>query len=362
MAIYIVITLLLVLGSSHVSSIERQKRRRKVESAYCLMAYAVLIFMSAFRGASVGTDTPVYMANYELMRELDFSKIFELYSIYIGYYIPVKLCCDLHAPVQVWQGIVAAVYITSMAKLFSRYSEDRLFSVLCFFLMGSFAFSLAGMKQTFAMGLVLWGFLFFLKRRYALMTLLTVWAYFVHPVTVVFVLAYPLFFIRDSKAFYLVLLVLAAVTAVAFQFIIVYATSVMGIEKLAEYLEEESSATATGLIYYVLLLLLPFSTYQSKLRKRNDPFMRFVFGMCVLCTVFQIFAFANANAFRLSLYYLPFFALYLPNITSGKNHLLKAVTAVMIIFFFFYTTRDGSSTCPYLFIWDDPLTKSMLPQ
>lgn len=361
MFIYILVILLILFLRTQLSSIGNVSVYRKTENRYLSVVCWVLILISALRGETVGADTVMYMHEYLNMDSQSYAEILRDKD-YVGFYLPAKILANLNIPLQIWLGLVAMTYVLPVTALIRRYSNDKLYAMLCFYLMGAFSFSLAGLKQTMAMGLLLVGLLAFLDKKYFYAILFSAWAYYCHKTCVVFVVAYPLYYFRNYKHYYMVLIPVIVFVIVFFKEFLIFGLEQLESERYSAYLEleEDRIYSSTTLIFYLTLLVVSFLFMDKKAQNEQAQTLRFYFGMSACCMAFQTFAFVSASAFRISLYFLPFFAILLSDsFDDKKRKYIKIITALMIIFFFVYTNRHGSSISPYHFIWEGVTVKSL---
>ena len=114
------------------------------------------------------------------------------------------------------------------------------------------------------------------------------------------------------------------------------------------YLEEDSVYSPTTLIFYIIILVITLMFSANKKHSHDEDLTNFLFAVSTVCMAFQSFAFVSASAFRVSLYFLPFFGIYIPNALDNKSKTyVKVIIACMIIFYFLYTNRDFV----YKFCW-----------
>lgn len=358
MFIYLFIVALILIFKLDLTRYKNLIVYRNKENTYSNILFVIILFISTLRGSSVGTDTLGYMLSYYDMANYSFSDIFIKYGDYLGYYLPCKAFSLFNAPLQIWLGFVSGFYLLSIWKLINRFSTDKLFSILCFFLMGAYSFSLAGLKQTVAMASMIFAFLALYDKKYLRMAFFIIWAYFSHMSSLIFLFAIPIFFVKGMKSFYKMLIVSILIIIFSYRTILIYFTEAINSDRYMTYLEDEKVYSAVTFIFYLVLFFIAFlnkKSYDYKYENESKVF----FALSALCVSFQTFSFVSASAFRLSLYYLPFFALILPNSVAycndkAKKQIIKLVLGLMIIFFFVYTNRNGSSTVPYTFIWEDP--------
>lgn len=355
MLIYLIVVLLILFFQNQVQGIQSQVRREKTEDIYLRIVCWILVLLAALRGSSVGTDTITYIADYDDMSSFSWTEVLEKYADYPVYFILSKACSMLHMPVQVLFGIVEGIYVYSIYKFTSRFSEDKLYTILCFEMIGLYSFSLAGQKQTLSMAFVLFYYIALIDKKYIQTVVLAFVAYLCHQASLVFLLGVVLFFIRGWKIYYWALAGIAVFSFLGTSFLWTTFLTTLDSEHYTElYMADEGYSYTTMIFYGVLLLMLLL--YSENYRKQRTEEARVMLGMSILAFVIQIFSLVSANAFRLSYYFLPLMIVGFPNAfnkisdkVTGK--IVKVAVVLMIIVFFVYSNRNGGSVVPYKFYW-----------
>ena len=360
MFVYFVIILLIVILRDRVLQFPKGNSKNLIERRYLKYICIILIILAALRAQSVGTDTVYYWSDYDNISNLSFRNIiYGDYREFPGFYVLAKICSILKFPIQLLFGLVELLYVYSIAKFIDRYSEDKLYSVLCFSMIGLFSFSLAGLKQTLSMSFVLLYFLSLADKKYLKTVLFALGAYFCHHSSLIFLLGCVLYILRKTKMFYWYLIVIVFVVFLGTSFLWEKSLIFLGSESYSEkYLSyENDSYSATTMVFYGLLLLTLFIFSRSyRIRKKEES--RIMLGMATLAFALQAFSFQSSAAFRLSYFFLPFMIVGFPNDfncvdNTETKRILKFSVAFMVIFFFVYGNRNGGSVVPYRFFWQD---------
>ena len=355
MAIYFVLIFcLLVLW---VISYEEHVTRNKRVNLCCFLSALLLITFAALRGSTVGTDTASYVEDYEKVVSLSWEELFNNYSDNPGYYALSKVFADFHINVQIWFGFVALLYIGSFTKLIKRFSNDVGFSYIIFTTLGLYAFSLAGLKQTIAMAIILYSFHYFYDKKYIRFVVLVLLASLFHASAVVFLLIIPIRIIKQFKGYYFILTMVFLVFAYGFDKIINLGLSVLGNEHYVEtYIETNSEGQGTLTMFFVLLIIQIISLWYMKKYDIIDKDAKLYFGISYLAVISNVMSLMVASAFRIGLYFSAFSVLMLSNCLSMEEEpqirfRFKIGAVLVLVFFFWYTNRNGSSVVPYMFFW-----------
>lgn len=355
MLIYLLLVLLILIFQNQVHGIQSQVLREKAEDRYLRIVCWILVLLAALRGNSVGTDTISYIVDYEAMAFYSWAEVLERYADYPGFFILAKICSVLHLPVQVFFGIVEGFYVYSIYKFTSRFSEDKLYTILCFEMIGLYSFSLAGLKQTLSMAFVLFYYMALTDKKYIQTIVLAVVAYLCHHASLIFLFGVTLYFIRNWKVYYWALIGIAIFSLFGTNFLWTNMLATLNNEHYTElYMADEGYSNTTMICYGVLLFIL-FLFSRNYMKQKTEE-SRIVFGMSTLTFVLQAFSLVSSTAFRLSYFFLPFMIIGFPNCFNcisdkGTGKIVKIAVAFMIVFLFVYSNRNGGSVVPYKFFW-----------
>ncbi len=358
MLIYLLIILLILVLQTHLLRLPQRASRNKIEVKYLRVVCWILVLLAALRGSSVGTDTIAYWEDYIFrIPKMSFAEVLKRYADFPGFYLLAKTCSSLHLPVQILFGIVTGIYIYAIYKFINRFSEGKLYSILCFEVIGLYAFSLAGLKQTLSMAFVLLYFISLTDKKYIKTILLTLLAYFCHHASLIFLFGIALYYMRNLRLYYLYLTVIVVVTLLGTRFLWTNLLDLLENDHYSELYMEDKGYSTTTMIFYGVCLLLMFLFSRNYMKRRSKE-SRVVLGMSTLAFAFQAFAFVSSAAFRLSFYFLPFMIVGFPNDfnrigNAAIKKIVKFAVAFMVVFFFVYANRNGGSVVPYRFFWQD---------
>ena len=357
MAIYILTFFLMVFMELYNFS-KSNLSRNTIDKYVCMVCAMLLIILAALRGVSVGTDTVRYTAAYLKLDQYDYVTLYEQYQDGPGYYILSKIFKDIGCSVHVWFGIVELLYISSVYKTIYIFSKDKAFSFIMFFALGYYSFSLSGLKQTLAMGIGLWAFIYLYNRKNIRFFLLLGLSYLCHKSSLILLAIFIILKFRDKKNFYKILVVLFAITAVFSSSIISLVINSMGSERYLVYLDDSNAYAASSTMFLVYLAVFLFALVYNykKYEAENIREARTILGMAYLGLVALLFAFSIASTFRLSFYFGVFLGILVPNCIyyerNTKNRIIiKTVILSVLLLYFMYVNRNGSSTVPYVFFW-----------
>lgn len=334
--ILVLLVLLLVLESNK----KRPVKYRVLEKRFCLFSYIVIVILAAFRGELVGADTLGYISDYMDVKTMSFSDIAYRYEGYVGYFYLSKLFAMAGMPLFVWFGFLELVLVSSISRFINKFSTDRLYSIILFIVTGLFMFSLAGLKQTLAMALMIHGYLDFSEKKMIRSVLWIIASFFVHPASLIMLIAFFLSFIRRKEFFAIAVVAIIIAFSVRSLLTVTSLVTLLGNDHFEMYLEQDTSYTMSTLYLYLLMLLCTIPYVLNYLRSGLSPKIEFS-CVLILCAC-QYMASFSPNLFRLALMFIPFLVVYTPNTfeCSKSNMIIKAVALIGPIIFYIYSNRN----------------------
>lgn len=316
----------------------------KVESLFCFISYFIMVLLAMFRSSDVGADTLSYIRDYQDMSLMSYSDIINEYTGYEGYYLLSKLFSMVGLPCYIWFGFVEFILVLAIARFINKFSRDRLYSIILFLATGLFMFSLAGLKQTLAMSLILHAYVYFVDKKFARSALLIVYAYFVHPASLIGFFAFVIYLLRRTKFVIPVLLLIVLLVCVGGLSTASWFVTIIGNDHFEMYLEADSSYTMSTLFLYCLIFLCTLPYFVKYYR--SDFNSRVEISCVILTCAFQYLASLSPSLFRLSFPLLPFLFVYVPNSFDLIDHkaperlILKFCALVGPIIFFVYSNSS----------------------
>ena len=317
----------------------------KIEMLFCCFAYVGLIALAAFRAPSVGTDTLSYISDYKDIYTYTWLDIIERYRGYELFYFICKLFSLLGLPIFMWFAFIEIIYVSAIARLIHKDSTDKIYSIILFITIGLYMFSLAGLKQTMAMGLVLHAFMEMRSKRYVTTVLLFILAFFAHPTAIIFLPAFLLYHGRNIRNYNVVVICLILLLVFGSKYMLVSFSNMIRLEHFERYLSVEKTYSIWTLLFYILMIIasLPFiNNYSKNALYQNEH--KFEFSCLIIACSLQYLASLSPSLFRLALYYTPFFLVYMPNVFNTHSDVtrkvVKLVLILAVILFFAYTNRN----------------------
>lgn len=277
---------------------------------YMMLAVGAMWFIIGLRGIDYGVDTRGYVNNFLYMTNLDLQESKEsLYSVVV--YLIRCLTDNYH----IFFLVCSAGYCIALYALMRRYfsSAYQVLAAICIlFLLGIFAFSMAGIRQTMAMGFTILAFIEADKGNWKRFLLWIAIAFGFHNSSLMMLCVYPLRYINLGKYGFLLVAVFFSVSFIMPQNVIdVLQGQEMVSERFGSYgTIYESHQNYSGFILQVILLFVAYS--RKKYLKLNENTRNLFFNMAFLGVATQSMTVVIAEFFRVSFYFCIFDIVLVP--------------------------------------------------
>ena len=336
-------------------------RGRSGSSQYLMIIMIALLIIIGFRDISVGTDTLSYTKDFAYFAQMSFSEIWDyameskepLYVLVS--WLPSIFSSNYTLYLFTW----ALFPIFSLYNVFKEElndSKDILVAMIVFFLLGLFAFYVAGIRQTAALSIVFWGAKFLRrfswkglfrllldKNIYAFFLMITV-AYMIHNSAILFILAIPCLFFKVRWWYLLGILGLFFLGSYVKIDQIVLLSELFFDDRFASYgTVYESSQNTSALIMQLILFSICFLV-RGKLVDR-DSNNNFFFNMMFIGLVLQSLSGMLAEMSRISFYFIMFAMILVPRAFEEYprriQHLAYVGFMIVGIFYLFFLTGSN---------------------
>lgn len=302
-------------------------RNESVNFLFLIMS--ILWVIIGLRDVSVGTDTLGYTEDFMKFSRMSFSEMWRFaFTTKEPLYVIVSWFSSIFSTNYTCFLLIWALFpVCSLYKVFKtelQDSKDFLIAILVFFLLGLFAFYVAGIRQTAALSLAFWAGARYLKKSnfgsvksiiknrnvYSFAILIGL-AYLIHNSSILFLLAIPFLFVRVRWWYLFLVFGLFFIGKYVQIEQVVLLSKFFFEDRFATYgTVYESSQNTSALIMQIILFLFCFSV-KEKLIKHNDQ-NNFFFNMLFLGLVFQSLSEMMAEMARISFYFSMFAMVLMP--------------------------------------------------
>ena len=220
-----------------------------------------------------------------------------------------------------------------------------------------FSFSLSGLRQAVALGLIYIAYIAFKDKKYKQFVILTCVAALFHNSALIFLLSWPLLFIKVNYvvcALFLFLLINIGTNGI----IVNYLASLFFIGRFDSYLERskdlvfEGGATFFIYIFFYLLILISYRQI-----KRNDVSFDKEFGILSVGIFFSTIGQSMSNVFRIAYYFIfllfPATSQMIMSIIKEKEfYAVICFMASLLLAAQYLLLGPGAGTDKYDFFWN----------
>lgn len=322
----------------------------------CIWVCFCLFAISACKAVSSYGDLIAYRNSYLSLTGTSIGRLWERYIAGdlkdFGFYAIAKLFSSLGLSTEIWMAAIALFFAVCVCICFYRESED-IFVSLMGLLALYYRFTLSGLRQTLALGLVLLAYLKIFDRKLPAYVLLMAAAFLCHSSSLIF---FPAYWVARAKINFkqLILVIVAlGICLLAPGYIRTLVQNFAWNESLASYSDTETALTWSG--YFIQLAMLIFCLFfqntvvaadedKKKIENINIYINLMVIGLCI-----QGASSIIAEAFRMSYYYSMGALFAVPNIIAHQNGKNKKVlfTSVSLIFLAYIIYTGGYADLKY---------------
>lgn len=311
------------------SNILGQKKNTKF---ICFMSALLIALLIGLRHYSVGTDTISYVGDFR-HKNIAYNNLFELLLLREPLYI-ISLCLLqwLTDSYSIFLLYFAMPISCGFSMLLKKYSEDIFLSVLIFACLGVLFFSMAGLRQSAAIGFTMMALPYAIAHKPKPFLLLCLIAFLFHYSAVTFLFVYWIVKLKPRWYFWLFV-------AIA---MLLGLTRNVGVLAFGNYflIDKEYHLPDTGLNYtmfFIQCLFLIFAWLYGKNNEKAYPFFAMAFAGIIL----QAFTPVLGEFFRASLYFSSALTILVPMTLEkiedkqSKNIIYLGIVAVCMSYIFF---------------------------
>lgn len=344
MTVYIIFFIVLILGAIIVP-----KQGRDI---YLIVIFILFWGIIGLRDISIGFDTQSYIYDLNSQR---FNTINEAIKearepLYTGLtWILAQLSNNYTVYLMFW-ALFPAVSIYYICKKELSNSSECLLSMLAIFILGFFSFYIAGIRQTAAMSVCLFGWQFLKENKLLPFLAVVAAAYMFHNSSLLFVLAYSLRFLKVRWHYILVALFFFFLGNVVKIDQMVTISQMLFADRFSAYgTVYESELSNSGFLMQLTLYVICF-TQKSKLVAKYES-ANLLFSLTLVGLAFQSLAGLLAEMARVSMFFSIFFIILLPKAVSCYSVKVRKVFYMMFtlgcLVYLFYLS--SANMPPYKF-------------
>lgn len=329
-------------------------RGEKGKNLYILSSVILLILLTGLRNEVIFGDTFRYVYRYKEFEFLSINEIEDLNSKDTGFYIFSSFIGWLfNYNYTLWLLLISSIFFWPLGLIIKKFSTNPMISWACFFFIGLFYFSMAGMRQIMSMGILLIGFLYLIKRKYLIFLLCVIIASQLHIVSWIFLVVLPLYkyqinFTNKSLLIYFFLLIIALIMGTPIlQSLLLSLPDI----RFATYANSMNGATYT---YFIQQLILIIPILLSLDYKRIDKLTSIFLHLSMISLICVSLSVVVAESFRLSMYFSWALIIIFPNMLQSsfrKSPILQPIFVSLITIYLLFI--NGTLLSQYYFWFED---------
>lgn len=289
-------------------------------------SFSVLFLICALRCVTVGTDMVSYMGKFALLRDYSFGDIFSgFYSerVEIGFALLNKLLGLVFTNPHCIIIASAFLFCVGMGVFVYRYIDDALTAVILFTCCGVYLYAFNIIRQMIACALLMnaWGLL--TRKRYTWSFVLFIVSMTFHVTSLVFIIVYLFYFLRNNKKAVTITLAVGSLLAVNYRGLIKLASLFINSFSYLNNSKQKLTPGGIWLVWFIeialVLLYLTYYYFSEKpparrlLRKLPHPlgYIDNTESLCIpvfsaLYVVFSVMGASFNYMDRFGTYFLPF--------------------------------------------------------
>jgi len=322
--------------------------RGTLKRFYAFIYVSIIGLIVGFRSESVGVDTERYHSSFYKIANEGYNHRDFAYSAF------ANILSAIGGGVVLLKTVLAFMVVAPIGYVVYKESKFPPLSYAFFFASGFFAFSMSGMRQAAAVGLIFIAFHLAYETRYRVALSLILFSIGLHASALVMLLAVPLIFMNTSVT--LVFLMVSWVFSIIFLFQPSLSYQFMDLfywlvpARFEVYLAEGEGASLglSSLFDQFLFLASAFSFYYIKDKYARISIILFCFGV-VFGNIFSVVDHVS----RLSHYFIVFGVISLPSIVAVvgnarvRRTILVILYALLAVQFVFRVVVDPYQIVPY---------------
>lgn len=344
----------IMLFPNLIIKFELPKNRKKI---FLILVCIELVIFVGFRGFTIGADTVVYLKAFNYYKGISFFDVFTKKLVYpfdfeIGYFIFSKICSFLMLSNTLFLIVVAAFIYIPLCKFIYDFSKNSLISILLYFSLGLFAYSLGIFRQMIAMSIILQGYQYILKREPIKYITIVLFASLFHTTALVTIFLYWITKIDFSKKISLVY----SIELILFMFprsIVLLIIKIFS--RYNDYIGSMYDIQGGSYIMLILLNIIFILCYffiKNNLLRNNSHFK-----ICTNALVIAIFLQSLSYSFGIFGRIVPYFSIYLliiipticKNLVMREKSVYMFALIIMLIFIFYISTKNNIYITPFYF-------------
>ncbi|MFL2105212.1 EpsG family protein [Desemzia sp. FAM 23991] len=358
MEVYLLLVFLWSVGYFTIKALDNRFVNINGKMIYSIFAGILMFLVIGFRDKSIGADTEQYLYLYELRGNYDWHTIFKIDEWLFS--ALMKALSSVGIGEQGFLLIMSLIICVIFSVFYYKYSKNVFLSFYLHLTIGLFAMSMSGIRQVFAICIVIIAFIFMMKNKPISYIITIILAVQIHTSAIVFLPMYFIKYVKFNKKSGWILLSITTLTLVLRKPLIPVIEFLLP-ERYEKYGAFSNNQLVNPLLI-VIALAIPFTVLilignlnrKQEIEQKNFSIF---FTLSCINAIINILSLNSNMIGRVSFYFVIFNMVLIPNVIDNlKDPLLKLVATYFCILFpaiqFLMATPGGTMKIDnFKFFW-----------
>lgn len=307
---------------------------KKQKKFFIVLFFFEIVLFSGLRSFNVGADTLNYLDGLHYYRNLKKSDVLSSslvwpYKYEIGYFWLLKICAYFRVSDRLFLIIISIIIYLPICIFVNKYSDDYFISVILFFSLGFFTYSVGLFRQMIAMSILCLSFKYVLNRNFIRFCICVGIAYMFHETAIVIFPLYFLYNFNNKKIIILTFLLQILLKYVGRNLMIFIFSLIPRYSNYIGSIHDTQQSFGLNLILIDLVLVILYLFWDEMTKKSHVVSL----ALCVAALLQQL-SYSMGLFGRVVLYYSFFLILGLPLVIQYIQSLfvLKEKKTIWFIF------------------------------
>ena len=328
---------------------------QKSNNKYIDFVFITLWLLIGMRDINIGRDTWGYVGEFHNSTSLQFisgKKLDEPLYVYFEFIIR-QITSNYHVFLMCASASICFAIRAIMKKYFTM-SYEVIASICIYTLLGILSFNMAGIRQTIAMSLGIFAFIFINDGKWKTSLLLIAIAYLFHNTAILLLVLLPLHFIKVDKTATIVAFAFIVVSIMAPYLVRGFIGGVIESDN-THYSGYDLSAEGQSLTaFFLQLILVGIAFFRRKQIPLPVETKRMFFMMAYIGLAFQATSGVLFEMFRVSFYFCMFDIVLVPLALStfnGSGSKFIKTAFILCCLVYIFILASGDATLPHPIDW-----------
>ena len=351
-------TYILIIFCNYISKTATPDSKKQ-RSLFCAFSFIIITALLSLRHQTMGIDLwggnskehIGYLGAFEHLNRYSWAQLLSLKSYLnyeYGYIIFNKLVGGIYNNKQFFLCICAIISIAPIMIYINKKSTQTLLSVFIFLGLPVFLLLFSGLRQALAISITVYSVKYIEDKKIVKFILTVLFATLFHYSSIIFLISYPLYYLRLSKVKKLLSVIFIP---------IIYILKAPLFLVLSKLFSNSAKITETGAVtlFIVFFLIYVFLIFFNK---EQDEHINGIINLFYMACICQAFGGVYQLAMRVGYYFMIYATIAIPNTINSMNDkksskLLNILIFAAFVGFGIYSLRNSTwaMTYPYKFYW-----------